>query len=138
MRYGIPLISLGILIIFLGFISFPFHLTMTIYRNFTLPPWIHSASIKVNSGNFTIYVFNKSGNLVEINNASKGYSKNFNDTFIMYGLGNATVTLYNMKLFYTTAYKYISYDIIAVGVEIEIIQTIYNRHKNNRRFNIKK
>ncbi|ARM75260.1 hypothetical protein [Acidianus manzaensis] len=126
MRYGIPLISLGILILILGAIPLPFHTTITVSRNFTLPPWITSVTITVNSGNFTIYTPNS-----EIQ-ASKGYSGFFTSPFSIQGEGNVTITGDNIKLFYSNTYKYVSFFIIIVGIEIEIAQIIYNRIKKKK------
>ena len=117
MRLGIILISVGILILVLGEISFPLHTSLTVTHHFTSPPWFTSGKIYVNNGTFTVY----SDYLIE--NLTKGQSICLNN-FTLIGKGNATVTFSGFKIFYTRNYITFSEIVIILGVVLEILRII--------------
>lgn len=123
MRYGISLISLGILLLLLGYFTLPFPININVHYAYTLPPWIPSAKVTVLKGNFTIFTYDK---VMEV---SEGYSNTFNSSFTILGNGTAIVRGDGIKVFYGNLYEYVSILLIAIGAEIEILGVINERRK---------
>ncbi|AWR95764.1 hypothetical protein [Acidianus brierleyi] len=122
MRLGLILLSIGILILVLGEITFPFTTTITVKSNFTSPPWFTLGKIYVNKGNFSVYS-NISDLFVDLQNLTKGQSISLNN-FTLVGKGNATVTFTGLKIFYNKTYINFSIIIIFIGIILEILRFI--------------
>ncbi len=122
MRLGIILLSVGILVLVLGEITFPLTVSITVKSNFTSPPWFTSGSIHVNNGSFLVYsnIFNVPRYM---GNLTKGLTMSLHN-FTLTGKGNATVTFTGFKVFYNRNYINFSIIIISVGIILEILRFI--------------
>lgn len=123
MRFGLSLISLGILLLALGVITFPFPIAVKVNENYTVPAWISSAKVTVVEGNFTIFTY-KQAMMV-----GAGYSNVFHEQFGIIGNGTAIITIQGIRLFYNNIYEFVSLFLIIIGGEIEIITILNNRKK---------
>lgn len=122
MRLGLILLSIGILVLILGEMTFPFTTTITVESNFTSPPWFTLGKIYVNEGNFSVYS-NISDGYVYLQNITKGQTISLSN-FTLVGKGNATVTFTGLKIFYNKAYINFSVIIISIGIILEILRFI--------------
>ncbi|BDC18790.1 hypothetical protein [Acidianus sp. HS-5] len=125
MRLGIILISVGILILFLGEVTFPLHVSTSVKSDFTSPSWFSSAKIHVNNGTFMVYS-DVSGHKQFIQNITKGDTICL-DNFTLIGKGNATITFKGFKIFYNTRYFTFSIITISIGAVLEILKLISAR-----------
>ncbi|MCH4815575.1 MAG: hypothetical protein QXY87_07615 [Saccharolobus sp.] len=117
-RVGIYLISLGILILVLGEITFPLNTTIHVNNSsmYVIPPWYERAKVSVNSGSFLIVYRNYTYILLV-----KG-SITIKPASILYGLGNASILLEGYKIFYNQSYIAVGIFLIIVGVVVEILK----------------
>lgn len=123
MRLGIIFISIGILLIALGEITFP--LSSTVYTNntFITPPWYQKAKITVITGNFTLIEYNGSTKTLTAGNSTT-VSK-----FVLTGNGNASIILEGYKIFYNGEYKKFAIIFLAIGITLEITRIIIRKVK---------
>ncbi len=124
MRIGLMLISIATLLLVLGEITFPFtSTTVTVKSNFTSPPWFTGGKVVVRQGVFTVFSegFNKT--------LKPNDSITLKNNFTMRGIGNASITLSGLKVFYTNEYVNFSIAILTVGVIIEFLRLIIVRRK---------
>ncbi|WP_338599010.1 hypothetical protein V6M85_09060 [Sulfolobus tengchongensis] len=123
MRLGLYLISLGILIVALGEVTFPLSTTVHINGNgmVMVPSWYEIGRVIVNNGSFLIIHRNNTFNLI-----NKG-EENLEQHSIVFGVGNAIVILENYKIFYNSNYRIIGLSFTGVGIVLEIVRLIIKR-----------
>jgi len=120
LRYGLVLLSMGIIILLLGEVVFPFNPTVRVKDQFTMPPWFKSATVNVVHGKYQI----KSEGLEE--NLSQGAVACFTN-FTMNGNGTALVTLHGLTLFYGKDFMDVSISLMIVGILVEVSREAINR-----------
>ncbi|SAI86727.1 uncharacterised protein [Saccharolobus solfataricus] len=126
MRVGIYLLSIGILILVLGEITFPLNTTLHVNNSsmYIIPPWYERAKVSVSSGSFLIVYHNYTYILLV-----RG-SITIKPSSVLYGVGNATILLEGYKIFYNQYYLAVGISLIIVGIVLEIIR--FKKRKNNQ------
>ncbi|BFH72099.1 hypothetical protein SJAV_00430 [Sulfurisphaera javensis] len=124
MKFGRILISISLLIIALGELTFPFSTIVYTNSTFTMPQWYNKAVVSVNNGTFLVQ---RGINFVLLEN---GDSIVIKGNFKLFGDGNASIVLKGLKIFPNSNYLQISILLIIVGIAIEIIQYFRGKRKN--------
>ncbi|TRM75234.1 hypothetical protein DJ531_04865 [Sulfolobus sp. A20-N-F6] len=124
MRIGLFLLSIGLIIVTLGEITFPLSLTVYTNSTFTMPPWYTKAEIMVNSGNFTIFYEN--GSINKLNSSDSIVVK---ELFYLKGSGNASMLLEGYKIFYGNEAMNVGLILSIVGIAIEITRLIIKKEQ---------
>ncbi|QGA68084.1 hypothetical protein [Sulfolobus sp. E11-6] len=123
MRVGLYLISLGILILVLGEITFPINATLHVNNSgmYIIPQWYEKAKVSVSNGSFLIVFHNYTYILLVKGNIT------IKPASILYGVGNASILLEGYKIFYNQSYIAVGIFLIILGVIIEVIRLIKRR-----------